>query len=59
MLQVGEPRYAGSPWSEPRKAASPTHPFLRKGKAMFAFGKRLSPPATPSFMVENTLKGNK
>jgi hypothetical protein len=46
----------GSPWSEPRKAASPTHPFLRKGKAMFAPGKRLFPPATLSFRVENTLK---
>ena len=27
---VGEPRFAGSPWSEPRKAASPTHPLQRR-----------------------------
>ena len=32
----GEPSKNGSPWSEPRKAVSPTHPFLRKGEAMFA-----------------------
>ncbi len=52
----GETAYGGFPWSEPRKAASPTHPFQRKGEAMFASGKRLPPPATPSFKVENTIK---
>ena len=51
-----EPPEGGSPWSEPRKAASPTHPFLRKGEAMLACGKRLPPPATPSFKVEKTEK---
>ncbi len=30
------------------------YPLQRKGKATFAFGKRLSPPATPSFRVEKT-----
>jgi hypothetical protein len=29
---MGEPFKNGSPWSEPRKAASPTHSLLRKGK---------------------------
>ena len=51
--QVGKP-FHGFPWPEAAKARLQAHPFQRKGKAMFAFGKRLSPPATPSFMVENT-----
>jgi len=34
----------GSPWSEPHKAASPTHPFLRKWAAMSAFGRRSPTP---------------
>jgi hypothetical protein len=33
---VGKPRYAGFPWSEPRKAASPTHPFQRGCEVMSA-----------------------
>jgi hypothetical protein len=36
MTLGGGTAYGGSPWSEPRKAASPTHPFQRKGEAMFA-----------------------
>jgi hypothetical protein len=33
------------PGLKPLKRLQP-HPFLRKGEAMFAFGKRPSPPAT-------------
>ena len=46
MPLVGEPFKNGFPWSEPPKAASPTHPFLRKWAAMFALGERSPTPAT-------------
>ncbi len=46
----GETAYGGFPWSEPRKAASPTHPFLRKYAAMPAslkLSRRSRTSATP------------
>jgi len=44
------------PGLKPRLAGLQPHPFLRKGEAMLACGKRLPPPATPSFKVEKTEK---
>ena len=53
---VGEPRFAGSPWSEAPKAGLQTHPFLRKYEAMPAsltLSRRSRTPATLSLGRKN------
>ncbi len=61
MPLVGEPRYAGSPSLYPgrkitgRYAATPS---CGRGRRCLPEGKRLPPPATPSFKVEKTGQGN-
>ena len=62
VLPVGKPRCAGFPWSEPRKAASPTHPFLRRCEVMsasLALSRHSRTPATLPYGRKNIgkLKG--
>ena len=62
VLPVGKPRYAGFPWSEPHKAASPTHPFQRRCEVMsasLALSRHSRTPATLPYGRKNigNLKG--